>query len=364
MATDNFGFTTLLGTDTAGYNTINTLITSIDTVLKDRVFAADRTWANTAGDGDGPSADEVMIFTGSFGSGGYWKAGLVSASNMASDAITTAKILDANVTAAKLATDSVTTAKIADNAITNAKLANDSVGTAELQDGSVSQAKLTVGLAQQTLPAGMISSFAGASAPAGWVLCNGAAVPRTGDTYGALFDVIGTAYGSGDGSTTFNLPNLQGRIPVGKSAEAEFDVLGETGGSKSVTLTANQSGLRAHTPTGTVASQNANVTIQNGGSHTHGITDPGHGHVFKGDAAATQSGTGVQRIYNKGSSGADMIYSNTTGISIQTGGGHEHGITQTAHSHGLTMDEVAASNAIDSHTNLQPYVIVNYIIKL
>ncbi len=70
-----------------------------------------------------------------------------------------------------------------------------------------------VGLRQQLAigaPAsiGLISPYAGSVAPTGWLLCDGSAINRT--TYAALFGVTGTAYGSGDGSTTFNLPNFVG----------------------------------------------------------------------------------------------------------------------------------------------------------
>jgi hypothetical protein len=61
---------------------------------------------------------------------------------------------------------------------------------------------------------GMVAAYAGSSAPSGWLLCDGTAVSRT--TYSALFAAIGTSYGAGDGSTTFNLPDLRGRVPVGK----------------------------------------------------------------------------------------------------------------------------------------------------
>lgn len=66
---------------------------------------------------------------------------------------------------------------------------------------------------RRALPSGMIVSFGGASAPKGWLLCNGAAVSRT--TYKNLFSAIGTSYGAGDGSTTFNLPDLRESVPVG-----------------------------------------------------------------------------------------------------------------------------------------------------
>lgn len=80
-------------------------------------------------------------------------------------------------------------------------------------------------------PIGSIQIYAGSTAPNGWLICDGSAVSRT--TYANLFNIIGTTYGAGDGSTTFNLPNLKGRIPVGlDNTQTEFDTLGETGGSK------------------------------------------------------------------------------------------------------------------------------------
>lgn len=79
--------------------------------------------------------------------------------------------------------------------------------------------------------AGLIQPYGGGSIPSGWLLCDGTAVPRA--AYPELFAVIGTSWGAGDGSTTFNLPNLKGRTVIGRdAAQAEFDTLGETGGSK------------------------------------------------------------------------------------------------------------------------------------
>src|SRR5215467_6824657 len=94
-----------------------------------------------------------------------------------------------------------------------------------------------------------------ATAPLGWILCDGAAISRT--TYAALFAVIGTTYGVGDGSTTFNLPNCKGRIPVGfDSGQTEFNALGKTGGEKTHTLTVAELATHDHTiaHTHTVAS--------------------------------------------------------------------------------------------------------------
>ena len=76
------------------------------------------------------------------------------------------------------------------------------------------------------MPVGCVIPFAGAAAPTGWLLCQGQAVSRT--TYAQLFSVIGTTYGSGDGSTTFNLPDMRGRVAVGSDANSPGAQRGET----------------------------------------------------------------------------------------------------------------------------------------
>jgi len=103
------------------------------------------------------------------------------------------------------------------------------------------------------LPAGSITLFAGPSSnvPTGWLVCDGSAVNRV--TYNKLFANIGTTWGAGDGSTTFNLPDLRDRYPVGQGANN----VGVTGGS----ATSSSSGDHAHTQADIGAS----------GSHTHSI---------------------------------------------------------------------------------------------
>jgi microcystin-dependent protein len=96
-----------------------------------------------------------------------------------------------------------------------------------------------------TLPVGCIVPFTSDVVPENWLLCNGQAVSRT--DYALLFSIIGTTYGVGDGSTTFNLPDLRGRVAVGKDGtQTEFDNLGEKGGEKTHQLTVGE--LPKHTP--------------------------------------------------------------------------------------------------------------------
>ncbi|HWQ07801.1 MAG TPA: tail fiber protein, partial [Holophaga sp.] len=87
---------------------------------------------------------------------------------------------------------------------------------------------------------GAVQMYGGSTAPDGYLLCNGAAVSRT--TYSALYSVIGTTFGTGDGSTTFNLPKITGRFPLGVSSTY---MLGKTGGEETHTLTVDE--MPAHT---------------------------------------------------------------------------------------------------------------------
>lgn len=92
---------------------------------------------------------------------------------------------------------------------------------------------------------GEIKAYAGSTVPNGWLICDGSAISRT--DYPLLFNAIGTLWGVGDGSTTFNLPNLKGKVPVGyDSSQTEFDTVGESGGAKTVTLNVNQIPSHAH----------------------------------------------------------------------------------------------------------------------
>jgi microcystin-dependent protein len=149
------------------------------------------------------------------------------------------------------------------------------------------------------MPSGSIVTFAGAAAPAGWLLCNGAEVSR--ETFSNLFGVVGVRYGAGNGLTTFAVPDLRGKVPVGLSTDVEFNTLGKTFGAKTHTLTISEMPSHSHT-----------IQTKQAGSFTAN-------EVGKGDQS---SGTGAQG----------------TAAILPTGGG-------------------------GAHNNIQPSLTLNFIIK-
>lgn len=97
-----------------------------------------------------------------------------------------------------------------------------------------------------TLPIGAVVSYAGLNAPTGWLICDGRAISRT--IYANLFAIIGTQYGAGDGSTTFNIPNLKGKVVVGLDGnDTDFNTIGKTGGEKKHILTVDEIPSHKHT---------------------------------------------------------------------------------------------------------------------
>lgn len=127
-------------------------------------------------------------------------------------------------------------------------------------NGTASAVEVPVG----TAPVGTYVEGAWTTAPSGYLLADGAAVSRS--TYGALFAVIGTTYGTGNGTTTFNLPDARGRVLVQKSTDAEFDVLAERGGEKSHTLTVAELPSHTHGPPASGISYATYHPTQNGNS--------------------------------------------------------------------------------------------------
>lgn len=198
-------------------------------------------------------------------------------------------------------------------------------------------------------PAGIIMPFAGTSAPEGYLMCDGSAVSRT--TYATLYAVIGDTFGAGDGSSTFNLPDLGGRVPLGVSMS---HALGSTGGSETVTLTEQE--LPAH----------VHEVPQHGHADTIGATTPAFSHtitqpVFKYNKPNAN---------NKGmlSTGNNVYNSTSTGTATR---GTNVAIAAHAAANCTMSGSIANMDAFDSdttggslsHNNLQPYLAIAYIIS-
>lgn len=135
------------------------------------------------------------------------------------------------------------------------------------------KASLTIPYSQLTQvptipPVGVIVMYGASTSPSGYLLCNGSTVSRT--TYVGLFTVVGTTYGIGDGSTTFNLPDLRQRFPLGIATSGTGSVLGSVGGSIDHIHSIDPPSTTTGSPSGTVA-----ATILAGGAasttHTHNV---------------------------------------------------------------------------------------------
>lgn len=174
-------------------------------------------------------------------------------------------------------------------------------------------------------PTGALVAFAGAAAPTGWLLCAGQEVSRA--TYAALFAVVGTTYGPGNGSTTFNVPDLRGRVAAGKD---------------------DMNGTAATRMSATTMSPNATTLGASGGTETHVLTAaqlPAHQHLILGDI---QSGTNP--------SASNYV---AKSANYSSNNNYDLGASATVATLGLTSS-VGSGTA---HSNTQPTIVLNYIIK-
>ena len=171
------------------------------------------------------------------------------------------------------------------------------------------------------IPTATIVPWSSSSVPTGFLECNGAAVSRS--TYSALFAIVGTTYGAGDGASTFNLPDLQDNVAMGKSGTK---ALASTGGANTVTSTGNVGGSTA----------NATLTEAQLASHLH---------PYNIGYPNTPGNPGLINDY-KTNPGITR-----TASSVNAGSG-------TGHSHNMS-----ATFTGDSTSVVQPYIALIYIIK-
>lgn len=187
-------------------------------------------------------------------------------------------------------------------------------------------------------PVGTIKQFGGETLPDGYLWCDGASYPANGD-YRKLFEVIGTAYnGEDDAEGTFRVPDLRGRVAVGKNA-GTFGALGKTGGEETHTLTTEEMPAHNHTFSGQSAATNST------GAHTHN--------------PAVQANFYTQ---GKGQLNGEMFVATASGgaQTYLTAGTNSAG----AHTHTLTAKgTISNAGSNTPHNNLQPYLVCHYIIK-
>jgi microcystin-dependent protein len=181
-----------------------------------------------------------------------------------------------------------------------------------------------------SVPTGAVMAFASITPPAGWVNCDGSAINRT--TFAALFAVIGTTYGAGNGSTTFNVPDMRGRTAAGYDlANSSGRLTGALTGGVSASAIGNTGGEQGHALT---SGENA--------THSHTITDPSHQHT-----------EGQEATFNIDYASGAVV---TTVYALS---GVTNPITNLAAT-GITIDNAGSGT---DHNTVQPSIVLNWIIK-
>jgi len=213
--------------------------------------------------------------------------------------------------------------------------------------GSKRRANISLSKFPLNLPSGSVQAFAGSTAPDGWTMCDGAAVSRT--TYAALFAVIGTTYGVGDGSTTFDLPDMRGQFlralddmgTAAGAANVDVDGTARTVGQTQSNAT-RKNGLTA-TTTSTTGTTSISGSAVSNGAHTHNITNyqdnAQHGARSRSTNGTTDNGTQA----------------------TASGGAHTHTLSGTTG----TPTTTSTTTVQNGDTETRPQNMgINYILKL
>ena len=213
---------------------------------------------------------------------------------------------------------------------------------------------------------GAIKPWPKAAAPSGYLLCDGGAVSRT--TYADLFAIISTTYGSGDGSSTFNVPDLQGKFPQGKDGSNN---LAGTGGANTITVavTNNQAATNATNQAVSVTGSISNTSLTEAqiGSHSHNLC-----RITAGQIDGTGSFTNTLGFCGGGSPGrqngafnsaAALFPGRVTMCSAGSGTAHNHSHTLSGTLTGNVTTSLTGAVTASGTNSFSPFVVVNYIIK-
>lgn len=272
-------------------------------------------------------------------------------------------------------------------------------------------------IVQFLVPTGTVIPFAGSTAPTGWVLCDGSAIGRV--EYAALFEVIKETYGAGDSSTTFNLPDLRGRTAIGAGQGSGLSdrPMGQAIGAEFHTMSLTEMPQHSHLGAIDIAGIHSHGDFVAGaGGHDHGgITQGDASHAHDGGIAAAAAhnhsgsvsggnpvkvlasnrsvtipdgdggggsgggigrGTSLDPVDVLSTSGNRTFTTSSSGNHSHTfsvgQGGHQHALAATGdhqhsipsdpgHQHGISISETGSN---EPHNNMQPFVVLSYIIKI
>jgi microcystin-dependent protein len=192
--------------------------------------------------------------------------------------------------------------------------------------------------AENQVPAGTIMPYAGSSAPTGWALCDGSAISRS--TYSTLYSIVSTTYGSGDGSSTFNIPDLRGRTVFGKD---------NMGGSTASRLTSS-GGITGTTLGATGGIQTKSLATGEMPSHSHTYKD-----AYFAENHSTSGAVGGNARFGT-SAGTD----NDNSFFFRTSSNGHTGNYNDA----STDISTSSSGSGTAFALINPGIVLNYIIKL
>lgn len=196
---------------------------------------------------------------------------------------------------------------------------------------------------------GSVIPFSGSTIPNGYLLCDGSAVSRT--TYADLFAVVGTTYGAGDESTTFNLPNLSGKVPMGSSQDY---ALGSSGGEETHTLIVDEIASHTHEVPQHGHADNLEISTP---QLSHTVTQPAYTYTYPNGTHKLSTAGGKTAAYSSRNTGT---MSRSTSFAV---GAHAAAVcTKTGGISDCAAFDTASVGGDVAHNNMMPFLTMNYII--